>query len=76
MLLVAVLEQHVAVVVMTAAAATPLAELVGASGGFGRWSVKIVGEPKEKQYSYVWDGKSITGIIFTVKLVSEDQSQY
>ena len=55
---------------------TPLPELVGGSAGFGRWMLKVVGHPKEKEYSYKWDGKTNHGKSFTVLLVSEDTTQY
>ena len=55
---------------------TPLPELVGGSAGFGSWKVKVCGHPKERDYTYKWDGKTIHGKSFTVLLVSSDTTQY
>ena len=41
---------------------TPLAELVGGSASFGRWTLKVCGDPKETDYSYKGaDGQSKEG---------------
>ena len=55
---------------------TPLAELVNGSAGFGRWKVKVVGEAREREYSYQWDGKQMKGRSFTIMLLSDDPTQY
>jgi hypothetical protein len=55
---------------------SPLAELVFGSAGLGRWTLKIVGPPKVKEYTYQWDGKTNNGKAFTVLLISKDTTQY
>ena len=55
---------------------TPLAELVSGSAGIGCWKLKVVGPPKEREYTYQWDGKTVKGKSFSVLLLSLDTTQY
>ena len=55
---------------------TPLPELIGGSAGFGCWTLKICGPPKDRDYTYQRDGRERTGKAFTVLLLSPDTTQY
>ena len=55
---------------------TPLAELVGGSAGLCKWRLKVVGEPKEREYKYEKNGKDVEGAAFSITLVSIDPTQY
>ena len=38
--------------------------------------MKVVGEAREREYSYQWDGKQMKGRSFTIMLLSDDPTQY
>ena len=54
----------------------PLQHLTEQSAGVGSWMLKLVGEPRDTEYTWSKAGKSGKGRKLEYILVSEDQSQY